>query len=81
MKQLNPLTIKFSDAHVLLYQIYLLQTNYPLHTHKLYIKLFTYTVRNNMIRLELSYHKPQDCYVTLKYKNHLNGYKPTLISK
>ena len=42
------------------------QTNYPYTPIQLYTKLFT----NNIIPLDLGYRKPQDCYVTLKYKNH-----------
>ena len=39
---------------------------------KLYTKLFTihYTLKNNVIQLDLGYRKPQDHHVTLKYKNH-----------
>ena len=43
-------------------------------------KLYTsYKLRNNIVQLDLVDCKPQECNQTIKYKNILHNYKPTVI--
>ena len=58
----------YQCAENVLYRLIILHTpiNYA-YTNKI-------VLRNNIIQLDLAYHKPQDCYVTLKSKYALAIY-------